>query len=629
MISPYSQPADFQVQPLDWNKAFEVGAIQQRKHDQTEDQAYQLQALMANVPAIDEHKQFKQQLDQKYSGQLNNIYDKIDKNDIQGASQQLRRTYLQFQTDPLKNELINSYEQRQLETKKKIELGDKYAPWGDPNSNFHGSNPDGTIQPLRFKGFQERQDHQKKAEDMMNGLKPSGDDAKGFNFDANGDILSVKKGYEGIAANWVKKIAQAKASDFANTIEGGDFNRQTSHALGRPTNLQDNADYLFHAGMNSIFSKGTSEQDFKYAPKDIRDNSNNQNQAATTNNTEVVNNGTQLPQEISDAKFENGNLVPSQKEVTNPEYQKIVKEYNDKLGESPDANVAARKHALDTGVPTTIKVTDPNSPEMQTQKEFITGLKNTNPSLQNKSDEEVYNAYAEAHKNNTNIGVPYKNLASDENAQKVFSNEVLKGGLNKNSISIAANKSDISQPINLKSIEDKLGLKPNDILKQIRSSNVTGIANGNKPGQFVITVRNSDGAPVDLLVNGSKEQEQYYGRSFLGTQLEREGKTGTNTFIDPLTKQPYISITRIDDQGDGNKFHTAIFSASKASSTDATKTKNYGKIGDDYYLPNGKENYLDPQELLDADHYRYQQSNYYPKHKALKDEQQYGGESEE
>jgi len=270
-ISPYSKPADFQVQPLDWNKAFQVGAIQQKRHDDTEDEAYKLQSLLGAVPAIDEHKPFKQQLDAKYYQKLSDVYDKLDKNDIQGASRQLRRTALDFQNDPLKNELVTSYENRKQETEKKIGLGDKYAVWGDPNAGFAGTNPDGTIQPLRFKGFQERQDHQKQAEDMMNGLKPSGSDTKGFNLNANGDIISVKQGYEGIAADWVHKMAKLKALDFAKTIPGGDFIRQTQHHLGRNVTPQDIEDYLFHAGANQIFNKTTQEQDLNYAPEHVRE----------------------------------------------------------------------------------------------------------------------------------------------------------------------------------------------------------------------------------------------------------------------------------------------------------------------------------------------------------------------
>ncbi len=253
--------------PLPLDLMMKSGQMKQGEHDKQLEDTYKMEDLMKSVNAIDEHKPFKRQLENKYLGQINDVADQIQKTGTSDPGQ-IRRIARNWENDPLRQELETSYANRQLEQKKKIELGDKYAPWGDPNAGFQGIDNSGNIQPLRFSGFHERQDHQKKAEDMMNGLKPSGEDAKVFNIDPNtGDILSVKKGYEGIASNWVKKVANLKTKDFINTIEGGDFVRQFTAQNGRQPNQSDVANYLYNAGANQISGKSTNEQELQRAPE--------------------------------------------------------------------------------------------------------------------------------------------------------------------------------------------------------------------------------------------------------------------------------------------------------------------------------------------------------------------------
>ncbi len=256
------------VVPLPLDLLYKTGQVKQGEHDKQLEDTYKMEDLMKSVNAIDEHKPFKRQLENKYLGQINDVADQIQKTGTSDPGQ-IRRIARNWEADPLRQELETSYANRQLEQKKKIELGDKYAPWGDPNAGFQGQDANGNIQPLRFSGLHERQDHQKKAEDMMNGVLASGYDSGWLQKDENGQY-HIKQGQEGVTANRIHELASQKAVDFVKTVEGGDFMRQFAYQNGRQPNQQDVSNYLYNAGANQIHLKKTGDQTYQWDPKDIR-----------------------------------------------------------------------------------------------------------------------------------------------------------------------------------------------------------------------------------------------------------------------------------------------------------------------------------------------------------------------
>ena len=252
-------------------------AMKQDKFDKTLEEAYKAEDLMKSVNAIDEHSQFKKQLDDKYSTSVEAIADDIIKTGNTSRLNDIKRISNQWQNDPLRIELETSFANRKLESNKKIELGSKYAAWGDPNTGFTGTDEKGNIQPLRFKGLLEKQDHQKKANEMMSGFKPSGLDREYFVFDDNNNVISIKDGYEGIAQGVIDKAAIYKAPDFISTIEGEDWTRMFLNKNPKATQedlMIGAARYLANSGMNQVGVKDVDNKSFNYAPQYMYDQKN-------------------------------------------------------------------------------------------------------------------------------------------------------------------------------------------------------------------------------------------------------------------------------------------------------------------------------------------------------------------
>lgn len=253
MISQYSQPADFQIQPIDWDKAFQVGALQQHRHDAVEDEAYKLQALMASVPAIDEHKQFKQALDNEYYAKINDAYDKLNKGDVHGASSSLRKTALDWQMNSVKNELFNSYENYHkdyLPNHEKTMSEGKYDPmYWNQYEKFKGVRSDGSINPFRYQGALPKEDYIENAQSLVQGIAKDAKTWEGYVTDkktglptinAYGQILKKNGKYEALPLDKIRLVAE---SNFEGLIKGKGGRYFVDETLGQPVNynsLDDN-----------------------------------------------------------------------------------------------------------------------------------------------------------------------------------------------------------------------------------------------------------------------------------------------------------------------------------------------------------------------------------------------------
>lgn len=268
------QPTQYQSQyiPLPFQELAQIGQMQQKKADDTLDSAYKLQDLMNSVKSIDQHSPYKKQLHDKYYQKIEDLTNRIvDKGDLT-AGRDLNKVAREWMNDPLRQELENSYLNYEVYKKDKIAKGDKYGQWWDPTNKFKGTLNE-QIEPFRYTGMGERQDHQKRAEEMMNNIKASGSDQEYFNIDPNtGNILSIKKGYEGIGQKRVKQLAEQKIGDFLSTKEGEDYAREfmfRNPDKNQVDLLNSISTYLYNAGSNQIFGKSSSGQDFNYAPEYI------------------------------------------------------------------------------------------------------------------------------------------------------------------------------------------------------------------------------------------------------------------------------------------------------------------------------------------------------------------------
>lgn len=260
-------PVDFMAKAL---------SAKQAEYDTALDQADAAEEAF-KINAIDQHQQFKQQKQKEYNNKLTEIADYIVKTGDTSKAREIKSLANRWKNDPIVNELQTSYAQYGEYQKDRIKKGDKYGVWHDPTANFTG-DLNGQINPFRYSGMGERQDHQKRAEDMMSNIKASSsEDYKIFDIDPNtGNITKVKQGQESIGRDRVLQLAKNKIGDFLSTTEGDDYIKELKYKFpnATPEQLQNEAiKYLYNAGSNQIFSKSTIDKDFNWGPSDMRESS--------------------------------------------------------------------------------------------------------------------------------------------------------------------------------------------------------------------------------------------------------------------------------------------------------------------------------------------------------------------
>lgn len=264
-VNPYFTSSAQQYTPKPIEALWRMGAYKQQEKDKIDEENYKLQSLLGSVKAIDAHQPYKKALDEQWYNRLSGIQKKIEVGD-KTVKNDLMKANIDWAKNPIRQELEESYRQYNEDQKKKLDLGSKYATWGDPNSNFQGSLPDGTINPYRSKPMLERQDHQKRAQEMMKDVKEWGVKTGNLVPDENG-IYHVKKGSEYISDQFIRNLANSKVQDFVGTIEGDDYRRQFNAQTGKPVTGKDVSDYLYHAGANAIHYKTDDDMEYNLDPE--------------------------------------------------------------------------------------------------------------------------------------------------------------------------------------------------------------------------------------------------------------------------------------------------------------------------------------------------------------------------
>lgn len=266
----WNQPMSSYVKPpLEMLQA--VGAGMQKNYEQSVDEAYKLNDLMATVNSIDEHKPFKKVLENKYYPKLQEITDKIVNQGDMSAKRDLNRLAREWQNDPLRNELEKSYQDYNVDVKSVTKLKEegKYTDVYDPFKSFKGISETGEINPYRIKGARPVQDYLKIGTGLMKGIKSSGSNGKSYNIDDNGNIIGLERGWEAIYQKDVDRVAQNSLTPFLKSNEGQFFideyrDRNPNATMEDIGNAGYN--YLKNLGNKQIFNKTESGRDFKYSP---------------------------------------------------------------------------------------------------------------------------------------------------------------------------------------------------------------------------------------------------------------------------------------------------------------------------------------------------------------------------
>lgn len=331
--------------PLPLELMAKTGAMKQEGYDKALDDAYKMEDLMKKVNAIDKHTQYKKDLENKYYPKIEEIADQITKTGDLSKVQEVKRLARQWETDPLREELENSYANYQTYQKDKIAKGEKYGEYYDNYLPFSGSNKDGSIAGYRYTGMGEQQDHQKKASDMMDKINKDGYLNDVVNLDQEGNIVGVKKGSEFIAQAKVRNLAKGKVNSFLSTNEGEDFARKVSYYNPKIDINKAAEDYLYEAGANQIFSNSQSGNSFKYAPGYIHsgkvEEEANKNRFTTETGATETNGSWSKIAGLDEFYDEDGHV-----KVNNPFNQNIVTFIDKKTGKQETVKYNSAKEAI-------------------------------------------------------------------------------------------------------------------------------------------------------------------------------------------------------------------------------------------------------------------------------------------
>lgn len=226
------------------------------KYKQAEEDTYKLNDLMAHVNAIDEHSPYKKALSERYHPKINELADKIIKGtDLPTAKRDLNKLQREFANDPLRQELEKSYVEKALYQKDRIAKGDKYGEWQDPTMKFKGTTADKQIEPFRYTGMGEVQNHAEEARKQMADIGVDAAEMQNAVLGTDGIIRDRSTGKEHILSKKVEQLSAMKVPSFLATKEGLDFARMIQYKNPNIDIEKAAQEYLYNAGSNQIFSK--------------------------------------------------------------------------------------------------------------------------------------------------------------------------------------------------------------------------------------------------------------------------------------------------------------------------------------------------------------------------------------
>jgi len=252
-----------QYVPMPFEAIGALGAQTQKAHEAAIDDTYKLKDLMTKVPAINDPNlglsniKKKQELDAQFAPKIDELTNKIYAGDP-NAYRELEQVKRDFANNPVRQELEESYLNYKTYKEDAAKKGDAYAIYKDPYRNKALISETGELQPFRYSGMGEKQDHASEARAQMADIAKMGYDSKNSYLDPNdGNIYTKGKSGKYVKDERVRNLANQKADKFIQTQKGQDYLQllQYQNPNATPEQLMKGvSDYLFAAGSNQIFS---------------------------------------------------------------------------------------------------------------------------------------------------------------------------------------------------------------------------------------------------------------------------------------------------------------------------------------------------------------------------------------
>jgi hypothetical protein len=519
--TPQSYVSQYVAPPLDYISG--MAKDYTHRYNQVEDDTYKLNDLMAKVNAIDEHKPFKQALDNKYQTRINELADKIAKgNDITEAKRDLNRLNREWVNDPLRVELENSYTNRALEQKEKIKLGAKYQDYNNPNIGFKGVTEKGDIQPLRFNGIPEAQDYQKRADEIMKGIAVDGYDSKNEAWDPTSGIIRDKRsGQESITSKKVRDIANENIPTFLSTLEGQDYLRfvkSRNPGIDKEALLTNISDYLYSNGAKQIFNKTKSESGVDFDPTYKGKQDQQSANLTTSSQSEGMNNNPVDHPIVKDMEFDSkGNL-------------KIPNETGFK---STDINGVTSTGVMGATGLTTTKGKDLN--KMAEQVRYVQELQNTHPDLKGLSPKATIDAITKANKSVSNESIPLESISNV--AAKNIGDAIVRNKAQRNFYLYDSKGK--TEDGTLETVLKKLDISEEDFDKALKDGIGGYTQAGPNAGGYYVEVKDDDGKARRVMISPDKEMQTIFRTS---QAVNEARKTMTPGIVQPFSETPNYKI---------------------------------------------------------------------------------------
>lgn len=347
MPNRYFQPAEFTplntYSPLPFEDLLQVGLLKQKRADEN------LGFLKPQgLSSIEEHDPYRNSYLQSYNQKSKELIAK----GIDPASKQFReeamKTAYQFANNPNLQVLKRSEEEKKnwRESVDVLNKQGNYAYWRDPQylkqKQFEAykqglaTNPylDESGNPVEFssKTAQAAEDWNKPVTDLFDKVKADGKLKDIEEIDpTTGNVIGIKKGYEGIAAKKIDDLAINNVPAFLNTAGGRDFIDKLKFDnpdISKNELIRAAHEHISRVGKNYIYGKVNEGSDVQYGPQDVREALG---RTVTHTNTPVQA-LTMSGQEVPELEFDkNGNVGDRSKgilDLSRVTYAKNGSDYN-------------------------------------------------------------------------------------------------------------------------------------------------------------------------------------------------------------------------------------------------------------------------------------------------------------
>lgn len=526
MINQYDKTAALNIQPYNWDLLNLAGSTTQKRADEVDEDAYKLQSLIGSVNAIDQHKEYKKQLDDWAYGKLNKVYETMKKGNTNAARREIMQAGIDFQRNPLRQELEQSYDiynKQYLPSVQKMKEAGTYADvYGNPYANFQGKQESGEINPFRYKGMLNKEDYGENAQSLVAGIAkdsrvwegyakyPKGHPLEGQPMVNQFNQLIKQDGKtEGIDLDKIQLVARANAEALVRGKGGRYFVDET---LGKPVNF----DYLAPEEKQAVIERGTkllSQLALKQLTLNTASGVDLQNLPEYLSKQDDSGTGIQtlsgsLRKRNVTANLNLDDLTSGLK--FNPDGSIKESIIQKPVPQIPDKTTIQNMPGYSTGVALAKGFVNNMTQNIDAKPEaeaYLRGIREKNPSLANVSDEEAVGIITDATKSLSNS--TSTQLKLDETMSKSIQAQVFGpdgyGDLADRNIYLINSDGSQSQR-NYKDVASKLGYGDNIPKDALKKAKITGIdVDGEDAGNYIAVIPNKKGDPVNLIIQSNDQ----------------------------------------------------------------------------------------------------------------------------